>query len=142
MEVKFICANFVFMDLINPFGASGDVTWYMNMHNLRLFNFLNFHPFLLLYNSLKLALSYQTLSFLIFQENFREEPPCLLLHYSDYNHIFKWWLNLQCSLLPPKLKPMRPKMLWGSHMILIHGWCEMTMMRCCWRRKLVSRIER
>ena len=42
--------------------------------------FLNFHPFLLLYNSLKLVLSYQTLSFLIFQENFGEEPPCLLLH--------------------------------------------------------------
>ena len=32
-------------------------------------------------------------------------------------------------MLPPKLKPMRPKMILGSHMSLIHGWCEMNMMR-------------
>ena len=33
--------------------------------------FLNFHPFLLLYNSLKLVLSYRNLILLIFQENLR-----------------------------------------------------------------------
>ena len=74
--------------------------------------------------------SYQTLSLLIFQENFREEPPFLLLHYSDYNHILKWWINLRCCLLPPQLKPMRLKMILGSHIILIHEWCEMSMMKC------------
>ena len=31
MEVKIICANFVLMDFINPFGVSGDVTRYINM---------------------------------------------------------------------------------------------------------------
>ena len=31
MEVKIIYANFVFMDLINPFGVSGDVTGYINI---------------------------------------------------------------------------------------------------------------
>ena len=92
--------------------------------------FQNFHPFLLMYNSLKLVLSYQNLSFLRFQENIREEPPCLLLHYSDYNHLLKWWLSLQCCLLPRQLKPMRPKMIPGSHMILIHAWCEISMMKC------------
>ena len=30
-EVKIIYANFVLMDLINPFGVSGDVTVYINM---------------------------------------------------------------------------------------------------------------
>ena len=43
--------------------------------------------------------------------------------------LLKWWLNLQCCLFPPQLKPMRPKIIPGSHMILIHGWCEMSMMR-------------
>ena len=92
--------------------------------------FMNFHPFLLLYNYLKLVLSYQTFILLIFQENIREEPPCLLLHYSYYNHLLKWWLNLQCCLFPAQLKPMRPKMISGSHMILMHAWCEMSMMKC------------
>ena len=92
--------------------------------------FLNFYPFLLLYNYLKLVLSYQNLSFLRFQENFKDKPPFLLLHYSDYNHLLKWWINLQCYLLPPNLKPMRQKVIPGSHMILIHGWCEISMMRC------------
>ena len=41
MEVKIICTNLVFMDLINPFGVSGDVTGYINMNNLHLFTFLN-----------------------------------------------------------------------------------------------------
>ena len=41
MEVKIICTNLVFMDLINPFGVSGDVTGYINMHNPHLFNFGN-----------------------------------------------------------------------------------------------------
>ena len=41
MEVKIICANFVFMDLINPFGVSGYVTGYINMHNPHLFTFGN-----------------------------------------------------------------------------------------------------
>ena len=41
MEVKIICANLVFMDLINNFGVSVDVTGYTNMHNPRLFNFGN-----------------------------------------------------------------------------------------------------
>ena len=38
MEVKIIC-KFFFMDLINPFGVSGDVTGYMNMQNSHVFNF-------------------------------------------------------------------------------------------------------
>ena len=91
--------------------------------------FMNFHPLLLRYNYLKLVLSYQNLSLLIFQENFREEPPCLLLHYYEYNHLLKWWLNLQCCLLPPKLKPLRPKIIPGSHMILIHAWCEISIIK-------------
>ena len=37
MEVKIIFANLVFMD--NPFGVSGDVTGYINMHNPHLFPF-------------------------------------------------------------------------------------------------------
>ena len=41
MEVKIICTNLVFMDLINPFGVSGDVTGYINMHNTHLFTFGN-----------------------------------------------------------------------------------------------------
>ena len=41
MEVKIICRNLVFMDLINPFGISGDVTRYINMHNQCLFTFGN-----------------------------------------------------------------------------------------------------
>ena len=41
MEVKIICTNLVFMDLINPFGFSGDVTGYINMHNPNLFTFGN-----------------------------------------------------------------------------------------------------
>ena len=41
MEVKIICANLVFMDSINPFGAIGDVTWYIDMHNPHLFTFGN-----------------------------------------------------------------------------------------------------
>ena len=41
MEVKTICENLVFMDLINPFGISGDVTEYTNMHNPHLFAFGN-----------------------------------------------------------------------------------------------------
>ena len=35
MEILF------FMDLINPFGVSGDVTWYINMHNPHIFTFGN-----------------------------------------------------------------------------------------------------
>ena len=31
MELNIICENFVLMDLINPFGVSGDVTGYINM---------------------------------------------------------------------------------------------------------------
>ena len=41
MEVKIICRNFVFMDLINPFGISGDVTRYININNPHLFTFWN-----------------------------------------------------------------------------------------------------
>ena len=41
MEVKIICTNLFFMDLINPFGFICDVTEYINMHNPRLFNFWN-----------------------------------------------------------------------------------------------------
>ena len=41
MEVKIICANLFFMDLINPFGVSGDVIGYINMHNPYLFTFGN-----------------------------------------------------------------------------------------------------
>ena len=41
MEVKIICANLVFMDLINPFGFSGDVTGYIIMKNPHLFTFGN-----------------------------------------------------------------------------------------------------
>ena len=41
MEVKIICTNLVFMDLINPFGVSGDVIGYINMHNPHLFTFGN-----------------------------------------------------------------------------------------------------
>ena len=41
MEVKIICTNLVFMDLINIFGVSGDVIGYINMHNLHLFTFGN-----------------------------------------------------------------------------------------------------
>ena len=31
MEVNIICENFVFMQLINPFGVSGYATGYINM---------------------------------------------------------------------------------------------------------------
>ena len=31
MEVKIICANFVLMDFINPFGVSFDFMGYINM---------------------------------------------------------------------------------------------------------------
>ena len=41
MDVKIICVNLVFMDLINPFGVSSDVTGYINMHNTHLFTFWN-----------------------------------------------------------------------------------------------------
>ena len=41
MEVNISCMNLVFMDLINPFGISGDVTGYINMHNQHLFTFGN-----------------------------------------------------------------------------------------------------
>ena len=41
MEVKIICINLVFMDLINPFGISGDVIGYINMNNPHIFNFGN-----------------------------------------------------------------------------------------------------
>ena len=41
MEVKIICKNLVFMDLINPFGFSVDFTGYINMHNTHLLNFGN-----------------------------------------------------------------------------------------------------
>ena len=60
-----------------------------NIYLLILETFINFHPFLLLYNFLKLVLRYQNLSFLIFQENFRKESPCLLLQYSYYSHLLK-----------------------------------------------------
>ena len=41
MEVNIICANLVFMDLINRFGVSCDVTGYINMYNSYLFTFGN-----------------------------------------------------------------------------------------------------
>ena len=41
MEVNIICENFVFIDLINRFIFSGDVTGYINMHNPHLFTFGN-----------------------------------------------------------------------------------------------------
>ena len=41
MEVKTICRNLVFMDLIKPFVISGDVIGYINMHNPHLFTFGN-----------------------------------------------------------------------------------------------------
>ena len=41
MEVKIICTHLVFMDLTNPFGVSGDVTGYINMHNPHLLRFGN-----------------------------------------------------------------------------------------------------
>ena len=41
MEVKILCANLVFMDLINLFGVSGDVIGYINMYNPHLFTFGN-----------------------------------------------------------------------------------------------------
>ena len=41
MEVKIICEKLFFMDLINPFGVTGDVTGYINMHDPHLFNFGN-----------------------------------------------------------------------------------------------------
>ena len=41
MEVKIICRNLVFMDLINHFSISADVAVYINMHNLQLFTFWN-----------------------------------------------------------------------------------------------------
>ena len=41
MEVKNICTNLVFMDLINPFGVSGDVIGYITMLNPHPFTFGN-----------------------------------------------------------------------------------------------------
>ena len=41
MEVKIICANLVFMDLINPFCVSGDDIGYINMQNPHIFTFGN-----------------------------------------------------------------------------------------------------
>ena len=41
MEVKIICEKLVYMDLINPFGVSGDVIGYINMHNPHFFTFGN-----------------------------------------------------------------------------------------------------
>ena len=41
MEVNIICTNLGFMDLINPFGFSGDVTVYINMKNPHIFSFGN-----------------------------------------------------------------------------------------------------
>ena len=41
MEVKIICTNLFFMDLINPFGVSGDVIVYINIHNPHIFTFGN-----------------------------------------------------------------------------------------------------
>ena len=41
MEVKIICENFVFMELINPFGVSGYVIGYIDRNNPRLFTFGN-----------------------------------------------------------------------------------------------------
>ena len=41
MEVNIVCKNLVFMDMINLFGFSGDVTRYINMNNPHLFTFGN-----------------------------------------------------------------------------------------------------
>ena len=41
MEVNIICEKFVFMDLINPFSISGNVTRYINMYNNHLLTFGN-----------------------------------------------------------------------------------------------------
>ena len=42
MEVKIICANFVLMYYINPFGVSGDVTVYISIFkNPYIFTFGN-----------------------------------------------------------------------------------------------------
>ena len=41
MEVNIICANLVFMDLINPFGIRSDVIGYINIHNTHIFTFWN-----------------------------------------------------------------------------------------------------
>ena len=41
MEVKIICTNLFFMDLIKPFGFSGEFIGYINMHNPHLFTFGN-----------------------------------------------------------------------------------------------------
>ena len=41
MALKIICTNFVFMDFINPFGVSGDIIGYINMHNPHIFTFGN-----------------------------------------------------------------------------------------------------
>ena len=41
MEVKIICRNLIFMDLISPFGISGDFIGYINMHDPHLFTFGN-----------------------------------------------------------------------------------------------------
>ena len=41
MEVKIICTNLFSMDLINPFGVSGDVTGYINIRNPHIFTFGN-----------------------------------------------------------------------------------------------------
>ena len=38
---KDYCANLGFMDFINPFGVSGDVTWYINIKNTHIFTFGN-----------------------------------------------------------------------------------------------------
>ena len=40
-EVKIICTNLVFMDLINHFCLSGNVIGYINIHNPHLFTFGN-----------------------------------------------------------------------------------------------------
>ena len=41
MEVMIIFTNFDVMELINPFGFSGDVTGYINMKNTNIFTFGN-----------------------------------------------------------------------------------------------------
>ena len=41
MEVKIICRNLVLMDLINPFGISGDFIGYININNPHIFTFGN-----------------------------------------------------------------------------------------------------
>ena len=33
--------------------------------------------------------------------NFIEEPPCLLLHYFDYNNLLKWWLKSPMLIVAP-----------------------------------------